>query len=86
MHTSVEHETVHANLLVARNAHALYKLLLVTYRGEGRHEPAVAVIALPYIVCGRAFYEELWVIEDVLMRYLVSSAPDEEGVIAPLPS
>lgn len=64
----MEHEAVHAHLLIPRNAHPLYELFLIAYRGERRHEPAIAVIALSYIVRGRAFYKESWVVEDVLSQ------------------
>jgi hypothetical protein len=66
MHTSVEDKAVYADLLVARNAHSLYEFLLVAYRCQCTHEPAVAVVALPYIIRGRASYKEFWAVENVL--------------------
>lgn len=64
--TSVEHKSVHPNLLIASNADFLYQFFLVAYSSQCGHEPAIAIIALSDIVCGCAFYEELWSIEDVL--------------------
>ena len=64
--TSVEDKSVHADLLIARNAHPLYQFFLVRDRRQCRHEPAVTVVALSYIVRGGAFDEKSWFIEDVL--------------------
>lgn len=62
----MEHEAVHADLLVALDADPLNQAFLVAYGGKGGHEPAVAVIALSDVVGGRAFDEETRFIEDVL--------------------
>jgi hypothetical protein len=64
--TSVEHKPIHADSFVALDADPLYQLFLVADGGEGRHEPAVAVISLSNVVCRGAFDEELWFLKDVL--------------------
>ena len=66
MLTSVEHEAIHAYLLIPGNTYPLYQLLLIANGGQRRHEPAVAVGALSHVVGGRAFYEESGVFKDVL--------------------
>jgi hypothetical protein len=68
VHTSVEDKAVHADLLVACNAHSLYEFLFIAYCRQCTHEPAVAVVALSYIVRGRSAYEELWAVEDILVH------------------
>jgi hypothetical protein len=62
----VEYETIYTNLFIARNTHSLYELAFIAYRRKRGHEPAVAIIALSHIVCGRAFYKETGVLKDVL--------------------
>jgi len=62
----VEHEAVHAHLLIARNADLGDESVFVAYRSQCGHEPAVAVVALSHVVGSRAFDEELRSVEDVL--------------------
>lgn len=61
----MEHEAVHAHVLVVRYADALNQPRLVGKRAEGGHQPAIAVAALAHIVGGGAVDVELWVIKDV---------------------
>jgi hypothetical protein len=62
----VEHEAVDANLFVPCDAHPLYQLLFVADGRQRCHEPAVAVVSLSHIVCGRAADIELGFFEYVL--------------------
>jgi hypothetical protein len=64
--TPMEDKAIHSNLFVAGDAHSLYQLLLVAYRRERGHEPAVPVVALAHIVCGRTSDIELRLYEDIL--------------------
>jgi hypothetical protein len=62
----VKHKAVDTDLFVPCHAHALYELLLVADGRERGHEPAVAVVALPNVIGGRAFDEELRFLENIL--------------------
>jgi hypothetical protein len=73
MLTSVKDEAIDTDFLIACNAHSLYQFFFVAYRCQCTHEPAVAVVALSYIVRGRAFYEEFRAVKDVL-SYVSSCA------------
>jgi hypothetical protein len=66
LRTPVKDKAVHPNLFVAGDAHSLYQLLLVAYRRERGHEPAVPVVALAHIVCGRTSDVKLRLYEDIL--------------------
>lgn len=62
----MKNKSVYADLFIACHAHPLYEFFLIAYRCECRHEPAIAVIALSYIVRGRTFDEELRGFKDIL--------------------
>lgn len=62
----MKHESVHPNLFVARNAYLLDQFFLIADGGQCRHEPAIAIISLSDIICGRAFDKELRFVEDIL--------------------
>lgn len=62
----MENKPINSNLLVTLDADSLYQLFLVTDCRQRRHEPAVAIVALPHIICSRAVYEELRGFKDVL--------------------
>lgn len=64
--TSVEYETVNADLFITSNADSLYQLLLIAYGGKRCHEPTIAVISLSHIVRGRASDIELRLVENIL--------------------
>ena len=61
----MEDEAVHADGLVVRHAEPLNQALLVAQGAQRRHEPAVAVAALPHVVCGRPLDVELRLVEDL---------------------
>jgi hypothetical protein len=64
--TSVEHKAIDAHLLIARNADSGDQAFLVAYRCQCRHEPAIPVVPLSYVIGRRALDEELGSVEDVL--------------------
>jgi hypothetical protein len=78
VHTSVEDEAIDADLFVTGDADSLYQALLVGYRRQCRHEPAVAIVALTYIVCCCALDEESWVVKDVLQKLAVDPTEDSQ--------
>ena len=68
----MEDEAVDAHLLIAGDADLGNQAVLVAYRGQCRHEPTVAVVALAHVVGGGAFDEEAGAVEDVLLNKRVS--------------
>lgn len=64
--TSVENESIYTDFLVSCDAYSLNEALLVAQCAECGHEPAIAVIALSDVVCGRAFDEESGFLKYVL--------------------
>lgn len=62
----MEYESIYSDLLVASDANSLYELLFVADGCQGRHEPAISIVALSHVVCRCTFYEESRVLEDVL--------------------
>ena len=62
----MEYESIYSDLLVTSDAYSLYELLLVADGCQGRHEPAISIVALSHIVSRGTFYEESRVLEDVL--------------------
>lgn len=65
----MEDEAVYPYLLIACHTDPLYQVLLIAKCAQCGHEPAVSIISLSNVVCGGAFYEELWIFEDVLWYF-----------------
>lgn len=62
---AVEHEAVHAHVLVVRDADPLDQAGLVAHGAQRRHEPAVAVAPLADVVRRGAVDVELGVVKDL---------------------
>lgn len=62
----MKHKTIYADLLVSMDTYPIDKVFLVGDGAQGGQEPAVAIKALPNIICGGTFLEENRIIENVL--------------------
>lgn len=58
-------KSIHAHIYVVSNATAFDKPGLVTQCAKRRHQPAIAIAALPYVVGRGSVDEELGVVENV---------------------
>lgn len=81
----MEHEPIHADLLIPRHTHPLNQARLVAQRAQRRHQPAIPVLPLPHIVRRRPINIELGIIKD-LTHPLDRLGPEAASRPSPKPS